>query len=109
MRLEPAGHRVVIQIEEAEEKRGSIYIPKTVQALERQATMKGIVLAIGPTAWQDYGDGRPWCAVGDRVVFARYGGVTWREDILNADRLKTGELEYRLLNDEDIIAVLREE
>jgi co-chaperonin GroES (HSP10) len=108
MRIEPAGHRVVVKPDDVAEKKGSLYLPQTARELERQATMQGTVLAVGPTAWKEFADGQAWAAVGDRVIFARYGGGTYKEEILE-NGVRTGEREFRLLNDEDIIAVLREE
>jgi len=34
----------------------------------------GILVAVGPTAWRSYDDGRAWANVGDRVAYAKYGG-----------------------------------
>ena len=55
-------------------------------------------MAVGDTAWKDFG-GRAWACVGDKVVIAKYGGFVI-EDPETKER-------YRLLNDEDIVAVLR--
>lgn len=34
----------------------------------------GVVVDIGPTAWRAYDNGEPWCKVGDRICYARFGG-----------------------------------
>ena len=66
--------------------------------LEQSAQIWGTVVQIGPTAYADPGlGGYPWCGIGDRVAYAKYGGKA----ILDED---TGA-EYILLNDEDIVAV----
>ena len=63
----------------------------------------GIVQEVGPTAFKDYG-GDPWCKVGDKVAFAKHTGKAFPKE--NAE----GETEYWIVfNDEDIIAVLRDE
>jgi len=96
----PAGHRVLVKVEEIEEKTaGGLYIPKTSQDQQTQANIFGVVVAIGATAWKAFDDGLPWAAVGDRVAFAKYGGFVIEDP-------DTKEL-YRLLNDEDICAVIR--
>lgn len=59
---------------------------------------KGVVLAIGPGCWLEFGDGSPWCKIGDEIYFAKFSGkiVTDPED--NED--------YFLMNDEDVCAVI---
>lgn len=65
--------------------------------LEQNAVDEGTVVDIGPNCWQaQVGDGTPWCKIGDRVVFAKYGGSIRKE----------GEDIYLILNDEDIIGVV---
>jgi len=41
----------------------------------------------------------PWAAVGDHVIFGRYAG----------SRIELDGKEYRLMNDEEILAVIPEE
>ena len=95
----PCGHRVLVKIDEVEEKTtGGILIPKTVADKQEEAGIFGTVVAIGETAWKEFG-GRAWAAVGERVMIARYGGFVAQEP-------NTTE-KFRILNDEDIVAVLR--
>ena len=95
----PAGHRVLVKIDEVEEKtNGGIFIPKTSQEQQEEAGIFGTLVAVGETAWKDFG-GKAWAAVGDRVMIAKYGGFVAKEP---------GSSEkFRILNDEDIVAVLR--
>jgi co-chaperonin GroES (HSP10) len=59
----------------------------------------GNVLAVGPQAYkgEKYPEG-PWCKVGDWVIFARYAG----------SRFKIDGGEVRLLNDDEIIATVKD-
>ena len=63
---------------------------------------KGVLIAIGPTAWKgnDFGD-MPWAEVGDTIVFAKHAGKKV-EDPQDKDT------HYVVLNDEDICAVIKE-
>jgi co-chaperonin GroES (HSP10) len=108
MALTPCGHRILIRHDKLEDvddtfkaaKRAGIEIPKEFKEirLEQNAVDKGIVIAIGHTAWKDFG-GDPWCAVGDYIAFARHAGK-YIEDP------ETKE-EFVLLNDEDIVCVIK--
>lgn len=96
----PAGHRVLVKVEEAEEvTAGGIIVPKTVADRNTEANIFGIVVAVGVNAWKAFDGGEPWAAAGDRVAFAKYGGFIIEDP-------DTKE-KFRLLNDEDITAVIR--
>lgn len=58
---------------------------------------KGVVVAIGPTAYRDFNVEVP-VKVGDIVAFARFSGKT----IVDPDDNE----EYVALNDEDLVAIL---
>ena len=95
----PAGHRVLVKVEEAEEvSKGGIIIAKTIADKQTEANIFGTLVAVGETAWKDFG-GRQWACVGERVAIAKYGGFVIEDP-------ETGE-RFRLLNDEDICAVIR--
>jgi co-chaperonin GroES (HSP10) len=53
------------------------------------------------TSWKAFDEGKPWAKVGDRVAFAKYGGFILEDE-------KTLE-KVRVLNDEDVVAIWREE
>lgn len=95
----PAGHRVLVRIEKAEEvTSGGIIVPKTIADKNTEAGIFGEVLAVGATAWKDFGGGS-WACVGDRVAVSKYSGF-------NIEDTETSEI-LRLCNDEDILAVIR--
>ena len=97
----PAGHRVLVLPEQETEdekalKKIGLVMAETANTRHRLAQMAGVVVAVGKTAWQDF-KSDPWARKGDRVMFAKYSGVIIRG--------KDG-LSYRMVNDEDIVAVL---
>ena len=94
----PAGHRVLVKVDEIEEKTsGGIIMVNTDKQTE--ANIFGTLVAVGPTAWKAFDDGEAWANVGDKVAFAKYGGFVI-EDPENGEK-------FRLLNDEDITCVIR--
>lgn len=58
----------------------------------------GTVVAIGPTAWQAYDDGQAWCAVGDRIGYARHGGRIIKDP--------ETDVEYVLIADADVRVII---
>ncbi len=93
MKLQPLEDRIVVRTAEAEEKTASgLVIPDTAKEKPQQ----GEVLAVGPGRRSDQtGDIIPLdIAVGDTVVYSKYGGTE-----LNLD----GE-DYLILNARDVLA-----
>lgn len=101
MRIEPAGHRVIVKPDPLEEiTQGGIVLAYGEDKKRKESAQHtGILIAIGPNAWKAFDDGIPWAKVGERVYFAKYGGFLIEDE---------GQ-QYRLLNDEDITAIIREE
>ncbi|HET8686212.1 MAG TPA: co-chaperone GroES family protein [Methanosarcina sp.] len=102
MSLIPCGHRIVVRPEKVEEtdevfsraKAAGLALLERDLRIEQISVDKGTVLAIGDTAFKDFG-GEPWCSVGDTVAYARHGGKLVKDPTTNEH--------YLLLNDEDII------
>lgn len=94
--LQVVGHRVLVKVEAISEKfEGTMIVrPENEKHLYQQAKSEGVVVGIGTTAYKNLGDGTPWVAEGDKVVFQKYAGI----DLQEADGF------YKLLNDEDIQA-----
>jgi co-chaperonin GroES (HSP10) len=102
MSLVPLGHRLLIKPQKLEDvdqaykaaRSAGIIIQESHEKLQQAAVDKGTVVAMGETAFKDFG-GNPWCFVGDLVAYARYGGklITDPET----------EENYLILNDEDVI------
>lgn len=101
--IKPLGHRLLVKPDSIEDvddnyrsaKKAGIIIPDQEARKEQIAVDKGTVVDIGSTAFKDFG-GDPWCQVGDRVAYTRYGGKFLKDP-------ETDE-EYLILNDEDVIA-----
>lgn len=96
--IKPTGGHLLVMPEKVEAKtKGGIFLPETTREKEQQAATVGKLVAVGPTAWKDIDDGSAWAAVGDKISYARYAGVS----MLGKD----GE-SYVLINDNDVLAVL---
>ena len=95
--IHPKGERILIQPEEVEKvsQGGIIMLDSEKQGL---AQVYGHLVAHGVDAWSDYAE--PFAAVGDRIMFAKYGGL-----------LVTGMdgVAYRVMNDTDVTATVHEE
>ncbi len=95
---QPKGYKILIAIPKRDEKIGSIHIPEQLRKAEESASLFGCVVAMGDTAYldQDKFPTGPWCQEGDWVVFRSYSGT----------RLKVHGVEYRLINDDTVEAVV---
>lgn len=65
--------------------------------LEQNAISRGIVVSIGPGCWKEYGDGSPWCAVGDYIGYSQHAGK-FETDPFTDEK-------FILLNDEDVTSI----
>lgn len=93
--IKPVGYRVLIEPDSGERvSSGGIVIAES----SRMEQDTGTVVAVGPLAWSDEGDGEPWAKVGDHVMFAKYGG----KFVTDPETAR----EYKILNDQDINCVI---
>jgi co-chaperonin GroES (HSP10) len=98
----PVGYRVLIAMPEIEETFTDTKVLKTTTIIHQEHIMSiiGLVLDMGSQAYSDverFGD-TPWCKVGDYVMFRANTGT----------RFKVGGIEYRLMNDDSIEAVVND-
>ena len=96
----PKGYKLLIAIPKKDEKIGSIHLPDQYRKAEETASICGMVIDMGDDAYQDR-DKYPmgaWCDVGDWVIFRSYSGT----------RLKVQGVEYRLINDDTVEAVVED-
>ena len=94
------GRRLLVLADEVEEvSEGGIFLGVNKKA-ERAGQNMGTVVSIGPLCWIDFEDSTPWCKVGDRIYFSRYAGRFLQDPHT--------ELEYMVMNDEDVLAVVEE-
>ena len=93
----PKGKHVIVRLEEIKETFDgtSIFIPENLRDGEQRNTVIATVMDVGPDAWKGFGNGEPWARVGDKVIIAKYAGVTEPGD--NTERIL-------YINDDDIIA-----
>jgi co-chaperonin GroES (HSP10) len=96
----PVGYRVLIALPQVEETFGDSGILKASKTahLEHVMSIIGLVVDMGNQAYKDadrFPDG-PWCKPGDYVMFRANTGT----------RFKVGNVEYRLMNDDSIEAVV---
>jgi co-chaperonin GroES (HSP10) len=110
--IHPCGDRVLIRPDDIEKvTEGGIIIPGTVGEMHQMAQSIGTFIAAGPDAYIDHvsreadgkvttrGYSRPFAKPGDRVAFAKYGGL----QVTGKDGAH-----YRLMNDVDVTAVVEE-
>ena len=97
----PTGWRLLILPYRGKGKtEGGILLPDAVIDRESLATVCGFVLKLGPLAYEDKEKfpGGAWCQEKDWVIFGRYAG----------SRFKIDGGEVRILNDDEIIAVIQD-
>lgn len=103
---DPVGFHMLIALPTFSELTASgVYIPDVVNQRERAATVMGTVLAMGDECYKDpkrFPAGKPWCKVGDKVLFSRYSGMRFK-----SKDLESGEMvEYRMLSDDLIVGTV---
>lgn len=96
----PVGYRVLIAMPEVEHTFGESGLFKATTTMHQESILSiiGLVLDMGEQAYSDmdrFPTG-PWCKVGDYVMFRANTGT----------RFKVGGVEYRLMNDDSIEAVV---
>lgn len=101
--ITPILHRILVKQDKLEEKdeafkkagAAGIFIPNLDERSREQAAIDtGIVVAIGDTAFRDFGTTSP-IQVGDCVVFAKHAGKVIIDPQDN--------VQYVALNDEDLV------
>ena len=118
---DPVGHFLLVALPDIEARTAKgIIIPESVTDRERAASVVGTVIDMGPDCYLDpmplmpsprnlpagatimvvapaprFPSG-PWCKRGDTVLFSRYAGK----------RFKSGGVEFRMLNDDEITATI---
>lgn len=104
--IQPFGSRVLIQIRTPKKKSsGGIIIDiHGSNETEKWNTQIGKVVALGPLAFKNRNDMKPWpegdwCKVGEYVRVAKYGGDRWEVKISSKD----DSAMFVIFNDLDII------
>lgn len=100
------GHRILIKPDSldtvdpvfASAKKAGLELIEKTERQEATIIDTGIIVQLGPTAYNDFGGREHWCKVGDKVSYTRHGGKI----IHNPD---DKEEKWLVLNDEDVIMV----
>ena len=92
MDLQPLGDRIIVEVLEEEETTVSgIVLPDTA----KEKPQRGKILAVGPGARDEDGDYiKMDVAVGDEVIFSKYGGT----------EIKVGADDVLILRESDVLA-----
>lgn len=92
----PAGYRILLKMEEVQEKTsGGIILPQQTVDKDQAAKEWGKVIALGNCCYFD--QPKPWCGVGDTVGIVKYNGTVMQDEA-------TGE-KFRLINDKDVLCI----
>ena len=96
----PVGYKVLVALPQIEETFDGTDLLKTDTTKNQEYVMSiiGLVMDMGQQAYNDaerFPTG-PWCKQGDYVMFRANSGT----------RFKIGDVEYRLMNDDSIEAVV---
>ena len=98
---EPKGYRILIALPEPDDKtEGGIYKTESILQTEEIATVVGFVLKMGEDCYDDkkkFPSGA-WCKEGDWIVLRAFTGT----------RLKIHGKEFRIINDDNVEAVVQD-
>ena len=103
--LNPEGCRVLIALDKVKETTaGGLYIPETTRDKQEKTGVYGTVMAIGPSAVVELGDGagrvekeqREQLKVGDHILLVRHSGVL-------SDQTTNDGRPLLIINDEDVL------
>ena len=95
----PTGYRMLIlPFSQKAVTKGGIRLADSYVEKEILGTNVGFVVSLGPDAYKDKGKfpNGPWCRERDWIIFGRYAGA----------RIKIDGGDLRLLNDDEILAVV---
>jgi chaperonin GroES len=99
--LHPLGWQLLLKPHEgpdhiapAEDPEKKLYLPDSFREQQRIASTVCEVIELGPDAYDPEKFGTPWCKVGDWVMIGKYVGA----------RFKYDGVEYRLVNDDQLVA-----
>ena len=92
---QPVGYRILLRPRGVVQKtKGGIILTETNKDSQTYLNSVGQIIAMGPECYSDRK--KPWCKVGDWVIFGRYAGA----------RVSVQTVKMVLLNDDEIIATI---
>lgn len=108
--METLGHRITVRPDPVEKvSSGGIVIPDAVADGRKYIKTTGTIVDVGPDAWKSFRqvgedgklvNGKPWAAVGDRVLYSKNSG-RWIQD-------PNGGPDLIVMLDEDVLLKLSE-
>ena len=102
MKVIPTQFTALIRPDSVDEKSdsGRLFLPDTARTRMQYAVDRGTVVAVGEGFFTDRPGPKP--EIGQKVIFDRYAG-----SLINVDE-NGKRTDYRLVNDDKIIAILEE-
>ena len=100
--IEPVQFRVLISVDEVgEQTKGGIWLAETTLEREQMGHDRGTLIAKSDMAFSDWNGTKP--QVGDKIIFKKFAGtiIKYRDE-------KKVIGEYRLCNDKEILAIIKE-
>jgi len=98
---QPTGYRLLIKpVEIKQHSAGGIALPEMAQKAQEHLRHIGQVAAMGPEAYAHEKFTGPWCRPGDWIAYGQYAGQTLTV------RGPDGPVQYRLINDDEVLAVV---
>ncbi len=96
-RIQPLADRVVVKpVAREEMTKSGLFLPDTAS---KERPMEGTVLAVGEGRLDDNGKRVAMTVqVGDKVLFAKYGGTEYKVD----------DVEYLILSEKDILGIIQD-
>jgi chaperonin GroES len=91
LNIKPLGARVVVELDKASDKIGSLWVPESA----KQQTNQGVVLAVGPGSVVKGKQLPMTVQVGQRVLLPSFGGQV----------VKIDKEEYTIIEEDNILAV----
>ena len=92
---QPVGYRILIRPKGVIEKtKGGIYLTDTNKDTQSYLNSVAQVIAMGPDCYTDRK--KPWCKVGDWVVYGRYAGA----------KVSVQKVKMVIINDDEVLATL---
>lgn len=96
--FEPVEFNVIVRIDKIEEKtKGGIILPDQKRDEDKHASVEATLISVSPLAftYEEWPQDARKPAIGDRILMAKYAGSP----------IGTGDTDYRIIKDKDILAV----
>lgn len=95
-KVKAVGWRLIIKPREISDKVGNIYLADTTKQQMGLSAVVGQVISAGQDIYAGDKFESRWCKVGDWVLIGKFAGM----------RFKVGQEEFRVINDDEVLAVV---